>query len=92
MGGSRSLGRGHFYAGAIEGESSDLTLEALSGNVTVAHAETDSGGVAGANDDLIAGADGSGCGRDERFLRDEVAVGGDGNPGSLFGANYEGEV
>ena len=58
MGGGRGLGRGGvFQAGAVEGVGADLAFVAGSRDFLAVEKEADGGGVAGADDDLAAGAE-----------------------------------
>lgn len=84
------LGRGgSAHALLIEDEGFRFGLGALGQDLVTIPEEADTGGVADPDDQLARGVEGSRGGSDQSFLGDELAVGGDGDPGVLSGADDE---
>lgn len=86
------MGRGGvFQAGAVEGVGADLAFVAGSRDFLAVEKEADGGGVAGADDDFAAGADGGVRGCDQGFSEERLAVGNDGDPRGFGGADEQSE-
>lgn len=73
-------GSGGAQAVGVEDVGADVARTAAGGNLLAIEEKTDTGGVAGLDDDLAGGADGGVGGCDESFAGDGLTVGGDGNP------------
>ena len=80
-------GAGHAHAIGGEDVGSDFSFGAVGGDFFAVPEEADSGGVAGLDDDLAVGANGSVGGSDESFVADAASVGRDGDPGVFRGAD-----
>ena len=77
------------HAGGVEDERLDFGFGAVGGDFLAIPEERNSGGVADLGDDFATGADRGVGGGDEGFLADILAVGEDGDPGRLCGADHE---
>jgi hypothetical protein len=81
---------GHLaHALGIENVGFNLGFGALGRDLLAIPQKADASGVADSGNDLAAGADGGVRRRDESFLADRLAIGGDGDPGSLGRADHE---
>ena len=75
----------------IEGENADFPGAAVSRDFFAIEQEADPGGVTRSHDDFVAGANRCVGGRDQRFFRGGLAVGGDYNPRCLVSADQQRE-
>lgn len=77
------------HAGGVEDEGFYFGFATFGGDFLAIPEEGDSGSVADFGDDFAGGSNRSVGGCDERFLADGLAVGEDGDPRSLGGADYK---
>lgn len=88
---SGGIGWGDVHAGGVESKSLGFAFDAVGGDFLAVPYKRDSGGIADAGDDFVGGANGGVRGGDEHFAVDDLAVGGNGDPGGFGGADYQRE-
>src|SRR5215469_19168 len=88
----RRIGGEGSHSLRIEDEGFGFRFGALGWELFAVPEETHSCGIADANDKFPRGAERGIRWGDESFLRDELSVGGDRDPGVFRGAHYKGQV
>src|SRR5580658_3947036 len=82
---------GLLEAGGVEGVGFYFAFVALGGDFFAVEEEADAGGVSCFYYDLVGGADGDVCGRDQSFASHGVAVSHERDPGCFLGTDQQGE-
>lgn len=78
-------------SGGIEDVGFDFAFVTAGRNFFIVHNKADACGVTDSYDDFARGADGGVRGRDQSFVGDGLAVGGNGDPAGFLGSDQDGE-